>query len=312
MITAIIDGHKLASVGLRELKRCLAFTLNHGPELPLKERVAVGARFFLYGSIPEFDDDPDNLYPLHEEAQVLRPFLDEGRFLELFYPIPDKKPSELALPVHQNESYLRCPWSGICLEMSEAAINSNELTFDLVPIFSVVVTTARVMAACIAETPLLLIGPPGIGKSKIVEAVATRMGVKSSDPQENSWFRVNLSTNSTLEQLIGTTEPVCEDNKRMFRWRNGVILDALERNAWLLLDEINLAPPEVLDGIAALLNPDVESFTVPTTGKVIPLVQDGKRRLRVFGAMNPASIGGGRNRLPQSIESLFTTVKLAH
>jgi hypothetical protein len=42
--------------------------------------------------------------------------------------------------------------------------------------------------------------------------------------------------------------------QRVFTWQEGVLVRALRRGAWVLLDEVNLAPPEVLAAIAPLLD----------------------------------------------------------
>ena len=120
---------------------------------------------------------------------------------------------------------------------------------------------------------------------------------------------------------------------RVFEWRNGAILEGMLTGAWLLFDEINLASAEVLELLAPLLRPSTTEFPVPGKGQSIyfsetaPVAEmslDGilieappddegfikVRRPVILATMNPASIGGGRTRLPRSIMSLFTSVML--
>ncbi len=73
----------------------------------------------------------------------------------------------------------------------------------------------------------------------------------------------------------------------------------------LLFDEINLCPPEVLEALAPLferqpIGAPERIFICP--GSAQPILV----RSPMFATMNPASVGGGRNRLPRSLRSLFT------
>lgn len=65
--------------------------------------------------------------------------------------------------------------------------------------------------------------------------------------------RINLSASTTLAQLLGCVVPSVREGKRVFEWQDGKVLQALRAGAWILLDEINLAPSEVLEGLAPLL-----------------------------------------------------------
>ena len=64
--------------------------------------------------------------------------------------------------------------------------------------------------------------------------------------------RINFSANTSLDHLLGAVVPRCVDGKRTFEWQDGKVVQALRAGQWLLLDEINLASPEVLDGLARL------------------------------------------------------------
>ena len=135
--------------------------------------------------------------------------------------------------------------------------------------------------------------------------------------------RINFSANTTLEQLYGSYVPTLLNGKRVFSWQDGRLVQAIRAGKWLLLDEINLAPAEVLDRLAVLLDPSssrsvisasdspaaqdcaCRNFIVPGSEELLDI-----RNLHVFATMNPTSVGGGRSHLPQSISCLFMMVKL--
>lgn len=118
--------------------------------------------------------------------------------------------------------------------------------------------------------------------------------------------RINFSASTTIEQLYGSFVPRMVANRREFSWQDGKLVQAVKQGKWLLFDEINLAPPEVLGRLAMLLAGG--ELTVPGSGE--RLDEALIRGTRMFATMNPASVGGGRGRLPRTVKSMFTTVHL--
>lgn len=64
--------------------------------------------------------------------------------------------------------------------------------------------------------------------------------------------QLSISENTSLQDLFGSHLP--EGNGR-FRYQEGIVLAAIksEQPCWLLLDELNLAPSEVLAALVPLL-----------------------------------------------------------
>ena len=121
--------------------------------------------------------------------------------------------------------------------------------------------------------------------------------------------RINCSSDTTTEQLFGSVVPQYKDSRRTFEWMDGKLVEAIKKGRWILLDEINLLSPQVLESLVPLLNGSVIEH-----GMVIP-GQSGAKKLAVndvyiFATMNPAAEGGGRTKLSRSIRNLFTTVEL--
>ena len=134
-----------------------------------------------------------------------------------------------------------------------------------------------------------------MGKTSIVEALARRTG--------HSLVRVNLSDQTDLADLFGADLPAAGGG---FAWRDGVLLAAVKAGAWVLLDELNLAPQPVLEGLNALLD-HRRSVFVPALG----LTVSAPPSFRCFAAQNPLAQGGGRKGLPASFLNRFTKVAVA-
>ena len=159
---------------------------------------------------------------------------------------------------------------------------------------------ARILASMASDLPLLLEGPPGIGKTAVVVQCARLLGYEVE--------RINFTKDTSVDTLIGKHIPRIDEHggHLVFAWQDGRALEAYVNGRFLLLDEINLASQEVLDELRTIIDPTIRSYTVRGESKQINRHDD----FRVFATMNPASVGGGRGRLPQSIESMFVKVHL--
>ena len=106
-----------------------------------------------------------------------------------------------------------------------------------------------------------------------------------------------------MMDLLGADLPASDGEAGEFKWSDGAFLAALKNGDWVLLDELNLAPQPVLEGLNAALDHRAEVF-VPELGKTFKCPST----FRVFAAQNPAAQGGGRKGLPKSFLNRFTRV----
>ena len=155
--------------------------------------------------------------------------------------------------------------------------------------------TRRVLRAMQLSRPILLEGPPGVGKSSLIEALAKASG--------HNLVRINLSEQTEISDLMGNDLPVSSGNAGDFAWRDGVFLAALKAGNWVLLDELNLASQAVLEGLNSCLD-HRGTVWIPEIGKSF----DCPSSFRIFGAQNPLQQGGGRKGLPKSFLNRFTKV----
>ena len=72
---------------------------------------------------------------------------------------------------------------------------------------------------------------------------------------------------------------------------------------WVILDELNLAPQSVLEGLNACLDHRATVY-IPELGTSYECPPS----FRVFGCQNPLQQGGGRKGLPKSFLNRFTQV----
>jgi midasin len=155
----------------------------------------------------------------------------------------------------------------------------------------------RVVRACQVAKPILLEGSPGVGKTSLISALANIAG--------HVLYRINLSDQTDLTDLFGSDLPVEGGGPGEFSWKEAGFLMAMRHGHWVLLDEMNLAPQAVLEGLNAVLDHRGSVF-IPELGRSFTRHPS----FRIFAAQNPLHQGGGRKGLPKSFLNRFTKVYL--
>lgn len=154
---------------------------------------------------------------------------------------------------------------------------------------------SRVVRGCQLPKPILLEGSPGVGKTSLVSALANACGFELC--------RINLSDQTDLVDLFGSDLPVEGGGPGQFAWRDAEFLRAMREGHWVLLDEMNLAPQAILEGLNAVLDHRGSVF-IPELGRTF----ERHPSFRIFAAQNPIHQGGGRKGLPKSFMNRFTKV----
>ncbi|KAH9453445.1 hypothetical protein Pst134EA_024321 [Puccinia striiformis f. sp. tritici] len=113
-----------------------------------------------------------------------------------------------------------------------------------------------------------------LGKTSIVEALARLSGKKLQ--------RINLSDQTDLLDLYGAHASVKGASPGQFERKDASFLDALQKGDRVLLDELNLAPQTVLEGLNGCLDYRGTVYVpeIDCTSKRHP-------NCRVFAAQNP-------------------------
>jgi len=84
--------------------------------------------------------------------------------------------------------------------------------------------------------PLLLEGPTSAGKTTLVEYLAARTGHRC--------VRINNHEHTDIQEYIGS---YVSSSTGALVFREGILVEALKNGYWIILDELNLAPSEVLE-----------------------------------------------------------------
>ena len=153
----------------------------------------------------------------------------------------------------------------------------------------------KVFRALQITKPILLEGIPGVGKTTLVAILAGLVGMPLT--------RINLSDQTDLMDLFGSDIPIEGTEAGHFGWRDAPFLRAMQKGEWVLLDEMNLAPQTVLEGLNACFDHRGEVY-ISELDQTFPRHPE----FVVFAAQNPQHQGGGRKGLPASFVNRFTVV----
>ena len=109
-----------------------------------------------------------------------------------------------------------------------------------------------------SNIPIMLEGSTGTSKTKTAQVVCKLLGLEL--------VRVNLSSETTIEDLMGKLIADKENSFSGFTYKKGSFAEAYSEGKILLLDEVNLAPNPVLQCMLSALDSDKITQSVPGSG----------------------------------------------
>ncbi|KAK2715538.1 hypothetical protein QYM36_010205, partial [Artemia franciscana] len=146
---------------------------------------------------------------------------------------------------------------------------------------------ARIVSA--SRHPVLLQGETSVGKTSLIFYLAKLTG--------NTCVRVNNHEHTDIQEYLGSYT-AGENGKLVFQ--EGVLVQAMRKGHWIILDELNLAPSDVLEALNRVLDENRELFITETqeTVKAHP-------RFQIFATQNPPGQYGGRKVLSRAFRNRF-------
>jgi midasin len=146
-----------------------------------------------------------------------------------------------------------------------------------------------IRAASTRRYPVLIQGPTSSGKTSMIEYLAKKSG--------NKFVRINNHEHTDLQEYLGSYISGA-DGKLTFQ--EGILVKALREGHWIVLDELNLAPTDVLEALNRLLD-DNRELLIPETQEVVRPHDD----FMLFATQNPAGLYGGRKVLSRAFRNRF-------
>ena len=135
---------------------------------------------------------------------------------------------------------------------------------------------AVALALC-RDKPLLLEGPAGAGKSAVLEEVASLTG-------NDDFVTLHLDAQTDSKSLLGSYVVGAAPGE--FKWQPGALTQAVARGRWVVIEDVDLAPFEVLAALVPLL--EERRLYVPGRGESVAAAEG----FQLFGTV---TVGGGRS-----------------
>ncbi len=141
--------------------------------------------------------------------------------------------------------------------------------------------------------PVLLVGHTGVGKTTLIREVAK--------VEKKQLHRINLTGQTGVDEIVGK---YIVGPKKHMEWVDGLLIKAMREGHWVVLDEINMALPEILAKLHSLLDDDRMIVLVEKDGEIVLPHKD----FRIFGTMNPSTEYAGTKELNRAFLSRFPIV----
>ncbi|NXN90988.1 MDN1 protein, partial [Rhinopomastus cyanomelas] len=146
---------------------------------------------------------------------------------------------------------------------------------------------ARVVSA--GTHPVLIQGETSVGKTSLIRWLAAATG--------NHCVRINNHEHTDIQEYIGC---YTSDTSGKLVFKEGILIDAMRKGYWIVLDELNLAPTDVLEALNRLLDDNRELFITETQEVV-----RAHPRFMLFATQNPPGLYGGRKVLSRAFRNRF-------
>jgi midasin len=152
---------------------------------------------------------------------------------------------------------------------------------------------ARIIS--IGKLPILLQGPTSAGKTSLIEYIAKKSG--------NHCLRINNHEHTDLQEYVGT---YATDASGKLSFQEGVLVKAMRYGYWIILDELNLAPSDILEALNRVLDDNRELY-IPETQVLVK----AHPKFMLFATQNPPGLYGGRKTLSRAFKNRFIELHFA-
>ncbi|XP_018570303.1 midasin [Anoplophora glabripennis] len=146
-----------------------------------------------------------------------------------------------------------------------------------------------VRVVSIGKLPVLLQGDTSVGKTSLITYLAKSSG--------NKCVRINNHEHTDLQEYIGS---YVADNTGRLIFKEGLLVEAMRKGHWIILDELNLAPTDVLEALNRVLDDNRELF-IPETQETVK----ADSNFMLFATQNPPGVYGGRKMLSRAFRNRF-------
>lgn len=274
----IVDGSNAAPhFSMRTLARALMFAVQSAPVFGLRRGLWEGCLMAFTMSL-----DAESAKKAHEvlERYILGPMKNARAVLSQ---VP-------TLPAHLDaDNFIR--FGPFWLERGPMAPVAESRYIITPSVQAKLSDLARVILT--KRYPVLIQGPTSAGKTSAVEFLARQTG--------HRFVRINNHEHTDIQEYLGTYVTDPQTGNLVFQ--EGLLVTAVRQGHWIVLDELNLAPTDVLEALNRLLD-DNRELVIPETQEVIK----PHPNFILFATQNPPGLYAGRKVLSRAFRNRFLEV----
>ncbi|VDP85277.1 unnamed protein product [Echinostoma caproni] len=163
---------------------------------------------------------------------------------------------------------------------------------------------ARVVAAG-GSLPILIQGETSVGKTSLITYLATRVGQvcyrinNHEHTDQQTYLGTYTVASATAQTKIANSESELSCPPPLV-FQEGPLVQAMRAGHWIILDELNLAPTEILEALNRVLD-DNRTLFIPETQETIK----AHPHFRLFATQNPPGLYAGRKLLSRALRNRF-------
>ncbi len=139
---------------------------------------------------------------------------------------------------------------------------------------------------------ILLQGPTGCGKTATIRHLAYLTN--------NPYRRMQLTGATGVDNFVGRY--ILTDKGT--EWKDGILLEAMKKGQWLILDELNMALPEIIALLNAVMDDDYQLVVDEHEHETV----QPHENFRIFACINPSDEYVGTKELNRALLDRFDMV----
>ena len=151
---------------------------------------------------------------------------------------------------------------------------------------------SKIMSGINKNKHILLRGPTGCGKTATIRYLATKTN--------NPYRRMQLNGSTNIDNFVGRYILTSNGTE----WRDGVLVEAMKKGQWLVLDELNMALPEIIAVLNAVMDDDGQLLVDDHENETILKHPN----FRLFACINPTEEYVGTKELNRALIDRFGMV----
>ncbi|KAG1056125.1 hypothetical protein G6F43_001962 [Rhizopus delemar] len=266
----LVDGaNQRPHFSMRTLARALTYVVQISPTYGLRRSLFEG---FCMTFLTQLDKDSEALMRELIYKTILRNVQNPQQLIT-------------RIPRQPAENYIQ--FGHFWLEQGQFPLDDDSRYILTTSIETKLYNLARVIMS--RKFPVLIQGPTSAGKTSMVEYMAKKTG--------HRFVRINNHEHTDLQEYLGT---YVSNNEGKLVFQEGVLVEALRNGYWIVLDELNLAPSDVLEALNRLLD-DNRELLIPETQEIVK----PHPHFMLFATQNPAGLYGGRKALSRAFRNRF-------